>query len=491
MKLASRDMNGRATMHTTNMEYTAASLLSHDKRDDEATPDISRRNKSLTFSFKNEGSRGNVRIVGHPERLVPAYSTLQLLFAATIGMLVGLQLAPQGYTSSSLVFRGLPECIDLNRAPTGPTPHIIEAAKNRAIEFDSLVDPTLSMLAKGHPSFRDMNETHKPEPQWTKNHFADVNIFGLPKSGTSQLYFVLTSHPKMRAFHSQPEFCFNIGDHAVNAAIQHLKPPGIVDQRGLPLEMRTANFVNESPDVSSLPQMDDWKFLNHNETEGNLTVNKCLSPHKFFLQRQYLQAQGKVIVLLRDPADLLWASWNYWSRPSDMVRGDQNGWTSSTNQYRSPELFHELLLSVDRFGPAHELLTFVRTINMGPLRVLAETVDPSDVLVLKTEDLNPENVETSGLVDTLAKFLGVPKEGFNTSILHSYTNCGDDKGIKLCSGGKGGTSAYEITGNRPMLEKSRELVYLHFAEECKMWKEKFGVSYDGCLTVRDRYVESR
>jgi hypothetical protein len=31
-------------------------------------------------------------------------------------------------------------------------------------------------------------------------------------------------------------------------------------------------------------------------------------------------------------------------------------------------------------------------------------------------------------------------------------------------------------------------VYLHFAEECKLWAEELGVVYEGCLAIRNKYL---
>lgn len=443
-------------------------------------------------------SSNNGRAIWDHPKLAPAYSAICLFSVAVLGVVLGLIIAPHGSGNPNVAVSGsyragalggTPNSCGLNLAPTGPTPYLVESAKNRSIQFDRMVNPRLFKLVKNHTAFETMLESYEPEESWKQSHIADVNIFGIAKAGTSQLYKILTSHPEMRTFHQHQEFCYNIGDDVVGTVINHLDVSTVDEKHEMQKEMRRANDGNDDASVNG-PWYSDWKNLNQNTTQGHKTVNKCLDSHKFFWQRQYLNAGTKIIVLLRDPADWLWAVWNFWIRPQheDRLPAYRSNWASSPNQYRSPELFHELMLSADQFWPSHTLLEASRTPVEQNLRILAETVNPSDVLVLKTEDMYPENIDSSGFLEKLAKFLDVSQDGFDASILHSYVNCGDNKGTSTeC---ETASSAYAIAGNRPMLEKTRELVYLHFAEDCKMWDEVFGITYGLCLAVREKYVAS-
>ena len=38
-----------------------------------------------------------------------------------------------------------------------------------------------------------------------------------------------------------------------------------------------------------------------------------------------------------------------------------------------------------------------------------------------------------------------------------------------------------------MLDETKELIYIHFAEVCKLWAEQFHIYYDDCLSVRTKY----
>lgn len=75
----------------------------------------------------------------------------------------------------------------------------LERQKNRSQSTNStMAMPTL-------PS-GDL-EKWKPQPNWTNNSFADINIVGFPKAGTSHLYRIIASHPEVERFAAVKEFC--------------------------------------------------------------------------------------------------------------------------------------------------------------------------------------------------------------------------------------------------------------------------------------------
>jgi hypothetical protein len=157
-----------------------------------------------------------------------------------------------------------------------------------------------------------------PRDEWVTSHFPDINIIGLPKAGTSQLYNILVTHPRFRKFHLHPEFCFNLEDED----IQDLIVPSLGNDTSIHDQQRIQqrlHIANEEHLHSNKEEHRRWENLNLDISQGAVTVNKCLVPTKFWVQRQYLRRnhgtplqRGKTILLLRDPADWLWASWNYW-----------------------------------------------------------------------------------------------------------------------------------------------------------------------------------
>jgi hypothetical protein len=350
---------------------------------------------------------------------------------------------------------------------TAPPDYIIKKAQERAMAFrQKSGTSTIPVALKNLP----FSNRSLPEPKWVKTHLPDINIIGLPKAGTSQLYQILVTHPQIRAFHAHGEFCFNLN-----------KVPQTGNDSTLETKLHLAN------------SHEGWEGLNDNTEQGAMTVNKCMNVIWYLMQRNYLikppaNRKQKIILLLRDPADWLWAAWNFWIQPYDALPGhaQDRSWASAPSQYRSPELFHEYMLAGDRMEYSKNLVNNFRGTYTAN-GILEDMVDNMDLLVLKNEDLVPENIDSSGLLDNLANFLGLSKTGFDVTTLHSLTNCNDHKGLTNVDCKKK-TAGYTIAGNRSMLEKTRELVYLHFAEECQMLKDQFHVDYSDCLAVQQKYI---
>jgi hypothetical protein len=109
-------------------------------------------------------------------------------------------------------------------------------------------------------------------------------------------------------------------------------------------------------------------------------------------------------------------------------------------------------------------------------------VGKGNVLVLKGEDMLPEFVNaTGGVLDKLSNFTGLDRSKFGKGIF-VIRNCNDNKGAQSKCDNKP-SSAYAIAGGREMLPQTRELIYLRWWEECKIWARDFGVEYPDCLNV--------
>ena len=106
-----------------------------------------------------------------------------------------------------------------------------------------------------------------------------------------------------------------------------------------------------------------------------------------------------------------------------------------------------------------------------------------NVLFLRNEDMDPNVIDTpGGFLDRLANFTGLSREGFPSEVSHGKTNCGGSKhdATAICEPEKGG-SAYPIAGGRKMLPATRRLIYIQYANNCKAWKEEFGIEYPECI----------
>jgi Sulfotransferase domain len=381
--------------------------------------------------------------------------------------------------------------------------YVIDQAQRRAEQFNATAAiDEVRILVNNFPAFRNIAKEYQPQGLWKQTHFPDVNIAGLQKAGSSQLYNILTSHSDMYKFHSfEKEFPFGIPHLSLNISkllllSQHdmsdvAKRSQITSiQRLFHSRFKTKAFqkLTENPQTSI-----ERTTTEASSTTKMLSVNACLDTTTAMMMRQYLgrTLDSKLIFMVRDPADWLWSSYNFWTyrQHIDLLNSTTRDWAAAPQQYRSPEIFHEMLLAgADRFGPTAELIGVLRDrINNLFSRVIAAAhqINANSVLVVKTEDMAPDRIHSSEFIENLAKFLGVTLDGFDESILKSFSNCGNSRGTgSRCSKA---SSAYAVAGNRAMLEQSRDLVYLYFAEECKLWAEEFGVVYERCLRVSDQY----
>ena len=193
----------------------------------------------------------------------------------------------------------------------------------------------------------------------------------------------------------------------------------------------------------------------------------------------------KYFLLLRDPAEWLWASFNFWQDGAVDV-GDYKGhgpWVNASINYRSPELFHELIASGNRTKGGSRLNTEYREWTIHYPRRLRAMVGEENSIFLRNEDMLPSVVaQEGGFLDRVAAFTGLDRAGFDVSTYSHVTNCNDNKGPEAkCSDARSG--GYSVTGGRSMLPETRRLIYLQFWEECKIWKEEFGIEYPDCLNV--------
>lgn len=385
-----------------------------------------------------------------------------------------------------------------------PSTYIIDQTRKRAKHFRNMTQAIdeVKILAVDHPAFRNISKPYQPWPAWKKAHFPDVSIAGLQKAGSSQLYSILTTHSDMVPFMLEKEFPFAIPHLSMDVSKlllqqqpQQQTSGSNVTKQGQMASLQSFFFTRNK--LGKFPAAHPQRKARDVKTAASpplLTVNGCLDTVTVLMMRQYLQrtTSSKIIFVVRDPADWLWASYNFWtySKHHDLLKAAQKtDWAALPEQYRSPELFHELLLAgSDRFGPTAELIGKLRDrISNLFTRVVAAAhrEDPDRVLVVKTEDMAPDRIESSGFLKRLADFLDVSLDGFDASVFRSFSNCGNSRGIgEKCAKA---SSAYAIAGNRTMLEESQDLVYLYFAEECRLWANQFGIRYERCLQVSDQY----
>jgi len=256
------------------------------------------------------------------------------------------------------------------------------------------------------------------------------------------------------------------------------------------------------------------KLINNNIsklllTKKKRTVNSCLNSkenlsHYMYIQKYYHDAstyldQKKFIIIVRDPADLLFSHFNFFSNPSFDVIGDRpiESWSYESLDYRSPILFHEIMVSGDRSAYGR-LLRSILGGCFGQFLTWIHLARRENVLVVRNEDMFPEVIDKQGgLLDQLSTFLGINRDLFDAEVVKSRTNCNDghmtSRGmdakctrVRKESEQNASPLSYPISGHRPILPVTRELVYKQASEVCLLVREYFDhVVYDGCVKKYD------
>ncbi len=307
-------------------------------------------------------------------------------------------------------------------------------------------------------------EHHFPLDDELKGVSPELNVIGNLKTGTSQLYNIFATHKEVAAIQ---------GD----------------DKEHCPSDHYGEKETNEASYEFALYA---WhKYYVDNRVSGKRQVNGCVSIADFERRVAYNPPPNtaKFFVLLRDPADWAWAAYNFWCDES-WEEFDDDNWVDASIHYRSPEIFHEVILSGGKLK-AFALISELRENSIHLLRQAQALVGKDNLIVLRNEDLVPRRIHESGLLQRLVDVTGLSMEGFDENVLKSRSNCNAKKGYdELCADtdrtsnlqGIGGNGVgYPVTHNRPMLESTRRFIYLQWHKECKIWAEEFGIEYPECL----------
>lgn len=438
-------------------------------------------------AHSNKGQSSGVSLILRAIRQSSLSFCLVLLGLIVISAWLGSSLDNNSDENSPAMASSTPTASS-SYSSSDPPSYLIEQAMGRSEIFSSLVEDLQEskymQLAAKHPAMTNvMSSSSHPHGDWQTFHMPDISIVGLPHVfDDNMLYNLLVSHPNVAPFHAKSaEFCFNLGPEDVDVILKSVvddEEEQLQDDEIIQQVFFHANHVATSNKEQSSERQ--WGHVDHNRdaNDGILTVNACMDPRLVLMQRQYLhqrpkiQAHQKYIVVFRDPAQWMWNTYldGTTIEPQAFLHGDQSeGSNESTPIYRSPVHFHELMRSGGRLRDAHELMTQLRDESgLRDLELLLNSGIPSEnILALKLEDLGT----TVDTMATLSDFLGLDKDGFDTELLSLQND--------------------DIGGNnpdQPMLEETRDLVYLQMLEECQLWAETFDVAYEDCLTTRAKYL---
>jgi hypothetical protein len=317
------------------------------------------------------------------------------------------------------------------------------------------------------------NITQKFVPHFNES-YPDITIVGFQKAGTSQLFQILKSHSRTIAPKGK-EYCVD-GTHRLDYT-----------------------YGEDRQDWHR--KLFQWHQTFHNvrSTSSKKTLNACLQHDELEYKIRFNppQQDARFLFLFRDPADWMWAAFNYWyDYHLDTNSPDQHDWLDPKLHYRSPELFHELVASQDKLKHASRYFETFRKLSVRLTRKIQRLVGRDRVICLKNEDMLPGKIVSSGFLTTIANETGLDMEEFLRSSIHkSKTNCNAQKGItsksntndcdSMSTPSQSRGAGYLITENRPMLYKTRIMLYLQWQEECQIWAEEFGIVYPECLNAKE------
>jgi hypothetical protein len=350
----------------------------------------------------------------------------------------------------------------------------IERSEQIHNEYTATSSQTSHRLA-----FKPIIHNFSPYPAWKKTNLPDLIIVGLGKAGTTYLYRLLESHPNVTSFARKKESCLpkeSVGiDSNVEAILTGNDTVAIKKTRH---EIQKAMFTAHS-----------WVYnVQRNKSANVQTVNGCLNFEIVESSILYLGSKARrFFFLFRDPADWLWASYNFWKQPGiDALGSTRQGAISVPRQdYRSPEHFHEAVASGPRTLAGQQLFNR-RKSTVVLARRLRELVNDSQIMFLRNEDMLPSVInDHGGALDRISEFASLDKAGFTKEYTSQIRNCNNLRRTKSGGCGSERTNAYVIAGNRTMLPQTRRLIYMQFWEECKIWASEFGVVYPDCLNVMD------
>jgi len=272
----------------------------------------------------------------------------------------------------------------------------------------------------------------------TKNvssFYPNFHVLGMPKCGTSYLYRLIESHPLVQSAAKQKEYCF------------------------------TASSAEKIlPKVASL-----YSINGCIAGAGQLAQHQCLWP--------LLTFQPKYLIAVRDPAEYLWARYNYWTIDIDVDLNPPTHWATHKT-YRSPELFHELVVAGDRvvidtrIDMVHYAMPIVANWRIQTQNAL-DMVGEANLLVVDTTMSDP------GITARLAAFLGLTN-AFKLSP-STTINAGasfKDKGDARTASNKSIASRnglYEVSAWRPMLDATRILITQREHHDCVKLAKRFSV----------------
>ena len=231
--------------------------------------------------------------------------------------------------------------------------------------------------------------------------YPSVHVIGIPKAGTSYLFALLSSSPYIQPATHTKEYC--------PSNVRFNKTEYFAGFRAA-AKANTIQMANGC--------------INTHEA---LQLHACVSP--------YLRFQPKYIIALRPPDEWQWARYNFWTNNLDASRDTPGRWTDS-HSYRSPEMFHELVLAgkktiLSTYASIDLVQGWINLIEQG-----RRTVGSSNLLLLLSSNLGLPETRAS-----IATFLGIREDfGLHMDVLVN-------SGANLATRGAGKVATVKTASN--------------------------------------------
>ena len=230
------------------------------------------------------------------------------------------------------------------------------------------------------------------------------------------------------------------------------------------------------------PYMQSLEYFGQKIVNGEMKkffISGCLFVEKIILEiNTFKPINQKYILLVRNLPDYLWASYNFWCiRGFDIGCRPGGFWNQMLNPspYKSPELFHELVI-LNIKNLSHIKLPNSNILIHGFKKHILKYLEymRSDQLLI----LPSENISTYESWNRISKFtkMNTHQNWVNFSMVR--LNANENPGVdSVSSVHKKMSGRYRFSNFRPLMNTTRELLNNFFEDDCK-WLKKFNITYD-------------
>ncbi|CAE7376370.1 unnamed protein product, partial [Symbiodinium microadriaticum] len=241
------------------------------------------------------------------------------------------------------------------------------------------------------------------DPKKETNSSAPSNLVvigGFRTCGTKRIYSLLESHPNVVTLSIQVGAMPNLQtefEESIFALAKALQVP-----TGRPLIQVCDEFEFKLPTLTECDRLVK-KIRGWYNTSMPATL--VVTDPSFFDQSMLASrwpGKVKLLLMVREPADFLWAAYNIWKLPGEPKGGSQDGSTDAKIHVRSPELFDELVLAdgkKEAWAPRANKITGQWFDQIKSVKDVYR-----NLLLLKSEDLSDNLRATLG---RMGSFFGV------------------------------------------------------------------------------------